>query len=93
MAQYRIEDDINSVDDDSVVAGVVVVVVVVVNISDAKAGGAKAELLQHAKNICKARITIVHAGASPDQKGVGCRVSYFLNPRPVFDLPRRMDTS
>jgi hypothetical protein len=65
MAQYRLpagmEDDIDSDDDDSVV--------VVVNVSAAKAGTEKAELLQHAKKSCKARSAVVHAGAIPDQKG------------------------
>jgi hypothetical protein len=61
------EDDIDSDDDDSVVSGV--------DISAAKAGAAKAEVLQHAKKICKARSPVVHAGAIPDQKGVGWWVS------------------
>ncbi len=67
--------------------------VIVVDISAAKAGTEKAELLQHAKKICMARISVVHAGTIPDKNVVGCRASNFLNPRPVSDLPRRMDTS
>jgi hypothetical protein len=56
------EDDIDSDDDDSVVSGVY--------ISAAKAGVAKAEVLQHAKKICKARSPVAHAGAIPDQNSL-----------------------
>jgi hypothetical protein len=69
MSQYRlpagIEDDVTSDDDDSVVAGVVV------DISAAKAGAEKAELLQLTKKICKIRSAEAYAGAIPDQKGEG----------------------
>ncbi len=58
------EEDIDSDDDDSVVA---VRVAVVADISAAKAGAEKVGVLQHAKKICKARSTVVHAGAIPDQ--------------------------
>jgi hypothetical protein len=56
-------DDDASDENDSVVDGVVE------DVSAAKAGAEKAELLEHAKKICKARSAVVHAGAIPDQKG------------------------
>jgi hypothetical protein len=56
------EYDVNRDDDDRAVS-----VVLVVDISAAKAGTENAEILQHAKKICKARITVVHAGAIPDK--------------------------
>jgi hypothetical protein len=59
------EYDVNRDDDNRAVS-----VVGVVDISAAKAGTEKAELPQHAKKICKTRITVVHVGASPDKNSL-----------------------
>ena len=68
MSQYFLpagmEVDVNSDDDDSVVAGVVV------NISAAKAGDEKTEVLQHAKKSWKVRNNVANAGAMLDQRGL-----------------------
>ncbi len=60
------DDDASDDNDSVVVTGVAMVMLVVVG------SAAKAEVLQHARKICKARSAVVHAGAIfiPDQKGV-----------------------
>jgi hypothetical protein len=65
MSQYffpGMEEEIDRDDDDRVVS--------VLDVSIAKAGTEKAELVQHAKKICKTRITVVHAGAIPDKNSL-----------------------